>query len=162
MSIVLYEGNVGHGYSSGIHPNLKLKVVDLNVQRHNGTCQRERERGSTYPVILTRLQMRTHRYFLSVTATATHHAHTGGSASCWLFQDDRQVTAHTVRQLHELIFKRWLCWKNTVSNSYTSYIYGSSSYFFESALFVICVSLKTRCMYWSICFGGGRAENVFC
>lgn len=118
MSTVLYVGNVGRCYSFGFHPNLKLKVVDLNVRKHKGTCQPECEGGSTYPVILTHLQMRTQRYCLSVTATATHHAHTGGSAGCWLFRDDRQVTGYTVRQVYELIFRSWICWKNTVSKSY--------------------------------------------
>lgn len=75
----------------------RINIVDLNVWSYKETCQRRCEGGYSHAVALTHLQMRTHRYFLGVKATVTHHAPTGGGASHWLPQGwQADDSAHSV------------------------------------------------------------------
>lgn len=75
----------------------RINIADLNVWSYKETCQRQCEGGYSHAVALTHLQMHTHRYFLGVKATVTHHAPTGGGASHWLPQGwQADDSAHSV------------------------------------------------------------------
>lgn len=95
----------------------RINAADLSVWSYKETCQRRCEGGYSHAVTLTHMQMRTQRYFLSVKATVTHHAPTGGGASRWLPQgwqaDDSTHSEAAARDRLQKLEKSCLLTTNT-------------------------------------------------